>query len=175
MGVRFQLLNEGFEGRTVVWYQGLGSNNPTGMEIGVRGLRDAGWTGVDITEANADTGLGSVDVELAISYREWEGKSQTEVKVFCIGGGAMFKEDTVLDERGLASLAARMRGFALQFKPANKTGAAPPPSFLARQSRPAPSGGWDGTGADPHYDDADNDGRASNGHHVEDDGSIAGF
>lgn len=178
MGVRFRLLNEGFEGRAVNWYQGLGANNPIGQEIAVRGLRDAGWTGDDITAADEDTGLGSVDVELAISHREYEGKTQLEVKVFGIGGGAMFKEDAALDERGLSALSARMKGLALKFKPAGKSAAAAPPSFLSRPSQQPPAGGWDGTGAAP-YDDVDNDGRegsAPNGRHVEQpDGSISNF
>ncbi len=174
MGVRFELLNEGFERRTVIWYQNIAATNPTGMEIAVRGLRDAGWTGDDITEANADTGLGSVEVDLAISYREWEGKQKMEVRVFGIGGGAMFKEENALDERSLASLAARMKGLALKFKPVGKTAEAAQPSFVARQSQ-RPANGWDGTGPDPYYDDANNDGRSGNGTHVEDDGSIAGF
>lgn len=182
MGVRFELLNEGFERRTVIWYQNIAASNPTGMEIAVRGLRDAGWAGDDIAEANESTGLGSVDVDLAISYREWDGKQKMDVRVFGIGGGAMFKEENALDERAMSALTARMKGLALKFKPHGKaTGGSPPPSFLSRPSQPAPRSndtGWDGTGAAP-YDDADFDGRDSrNGAHIEhprqDDGTIPG-
>ncbi len=186
MGVRFQILNEGFEGRTAIWYQNIAASNPTGMEIAVRGLRDAGWSGEEIAEASADTGLGSVDVDLVISYRMWEGKEKMEVRVYGAGGGAMFKADTALDERGLTALNARMKGLALKFKPVGKIAAsAPAPSFLSRPSqRPVPHDDLGG-GADNYvpgqYDDADNDGREGylgNGQHVEaphDNGEIPNF
>jgi len=176
IGVRFELLNEGFQGRYVIWYQGL--TNETGIDIAMRGLRDAGWTGDDLATVGPETGLGSTEVELGVSYREYEGRPQMDVKVFAMGGGAIFKEDKSLDERSISALAARLKGAVIKSKrPVTGAAGTSTPSFLSRPSRPAPAvDGWDGTGAEPSYDDADYDGRAGrNGPHVEDDGVVPGF
>lgn len=181
VGLRFELLNEGYEGRTVIWRNGI--TTEVGIDIMMKTLRNAGWTGDDLTACGPDTGLGSKEVELAVYYEQYQGKQQMQVQVFALGGGTIFKEDKLLDERRVAALNARLKGAIIKSMP-KTTAAAPVPSFFSRPSQSPPrqsADGWDGTGAAP-YVDADNDGREGylpTGSHVEappqDNGEIPGF
>ena len=116
VAMNFEILNEGFEGQSVAWYGSLATEGRNGkkpaIEIAMRQLRDAGWTGDSLTDP---TGLGSVEVDLDIKYETYQGKESMRVFVMPKDGYTV-KMESPIQGRELAALNARLKGAILASK-----------------------------------------------------------
>jgi len=103
VGIEFAILDTG--GR-MTWY---GSFSEKAKPFTLKGLRAAGWTGLDVSD------LGSLDasmtetpeVELVIGDHEYEGKTSRRIKFINRGGGLNMKAP--LQGDALKAFAAKMR------------------------------------------------------------------
>ncbi|HVY62177.1 MAG TPA: DUF669 domain-containing protein [Planctomycetota bacterium] len=108
--VRFELLNDGFEGQTITWF-GVFATDKMAKRI-LEGLRACGWRGTDIGDLS---GVTDCDVEIEVEHNTWEGKTSARVKwVNRIGGGPAV---TPLAPDKARAFAARMKALATTVKP----------------------------------------------------------
>jgi hypothetical protein len=129
VAVTVDILNDGYEGRAVTWFGTFGASEKAD-DFAIRSLRDMGWTGTSLDDF---TGLGSVDVDVVVSYREYQGKQRMDVTVWKPRGEG-FVFDTPPDPGAMAALGARLKG-KLVASARRGVGAAAPPF------RPPPAGG----------------------------------
>src|SRR5262245_25418395 len=138
LAVTLDILNEGFEERTLTCFLNLGVSDASD-DFAIRSLRDMGWTA---TSFDDPSGLGSVEVDVVVKHRMHEGKQQLDVTVWKPRSGS-FTFDTPADAASLGAMTARLKGKLVTTVPKK----APP--FRAPASAPAPAA-WDGTGVDPN-------------------------
>jgi hypothetical protein len=89
----------------------------------VKRLRALGWAGDDLADLR---GIGTQDVDVRISYEEFNGKQQMRVEI--VTGGTVTLKDP-LDARGKKQFAQRFANLVKSVKaepPKTKNGKAPP-------------------------------------------------
>lgn len=145
MCVPFRIRDQDSEqnGQRINWLKTVTDGN---IDFVSKALEAAGWDGVDF---GALTGLGSVDCDIVIVHREFEGKWRAEIEYINPIGRGVFK--VPLSDARRVALAERVNRIR---------GKGPP-----RQAEPPPDGGgyggrrtggkseWDGQGPDPDGDD----------------------
>lgn len=119
------LLNEGYEDRTITWFGNFGASEKTD-NFALKAMRAMGWSA---TALGDPTGLGSVDVDVVISYSTYNGKERMDVTVWAPGGGSGggFVFDNPAPVDAVAAFNARLAGKLAATAPA---GGAPPPPFV---------------------------------------------
>lgn len=127
--LRFELLNEGFQGQYVQWFGSFA--NDQAQQITFRTLRDCGWQGADVTQLD---GIDKNEVELLIKYEEYQGKRRMKVNVFAPGGG-MFTMPKQMNDAEKRAFAQRMKGAAIASQAPNGTAPA-----QAQRRAPAAAG-----------------------------------
>lgn len=84
----------------------------------IKRLRALGWDGDNLADLK---GIGSRDVDVRVSYEEYEGKQQMRVEV--VTGGTVTIKDP-LDDKGKRSFAQRYATLAKSIRPEPKKAAA---------------------------------------------------
>lgn len=103
------LLNDGYEDVTVGWY---GSLSGGAVPITMRQLRAAGWTGDSFKDP---AGIGSVEVDVAIKYEEYQGEQKMKVAIWAKGSGGVRKDKRLVGTE-LDALDRQFRGDIIRSK-----------------------------------------------------------
>jgi hypothetical protein len=124
--VRFEILNEGFDGHTVPWYAVFATDKMSRRIL--EGLRACGWDGDDLSDLS---GVSDNDVEIEVEHHEWNGRVNARVKWVNKLGGPIV---TPIPPERARAFAARMKQLAAQIptpglkaEPTSRT----PPGFEA--------------------------------------------
>lgn len=135
--VRFALLD--FPGRSLTWYGFLEASD-VAVEIAMRGLRTAGWTGDDLADMSMLTEETSPEVVLVVKHEEYQGKVSAKVAFINSLGGMSLQGALQPDQA--KSFADRMKGRVLAFNQAAGLPAAKPGTPSAKpapKARPVPA------------------------------------
>lgn len=108
--VRFELLDEGYEGHSVMWY-GVFATESMSRRI-IEGLRACGWYGDDLSDLS---GVYDNQVEVEVEHSTWEGRTSARVRWVNEVGGSL--RVTPLAPDRARAFAARMRHLTAATKP----------------------------------------------------------
>ena len=95
IGVLFEVTDGEWQGRELTWF---GSFTPESFPITVKGLRELGWTGKNVSTLRAELRPGTL-VQLVCETEKYQGKDRVRVKFLNRRGVVRMDQHMTTDQR----------------------------------------------------------------------------